>query len=104
MDHPFVVVQSLITPVISGIDFMQKHGLVLDFTITPVTIHSKKMSVNCQPDVQPLLNAMKKDKIKVAAVPSISQSTDDTITVQSLSLIQQVMTYPTAVTLPFCLL
>ena len=33
-DHPFVVVQSLITPVILGIDFMQKHGLVLDFTTT----------------------------------------------------------------------
>ena len=57
---------------------MQKHGLVLDFTITPVTIHSQTMSINCQPDVQPLLNAMK-DKMKVAAIPSISQSTDDTI-------------------------
>ena len=36
MDHSFVVVQSLITPVILGIDFMQKHGLVLDFTTTPL--------------------------------------------------------------------
>ena len=44
------------------IDFMQKHGLVLDFTTIPVTIHSQTMSINCQPDVQPLLNAMKKTK------------------------------------------
>ena len=37
VDHSFVLVQSLITPVILGIDFMQKHGLVLDFTTTPIT-------------------------------------------------------------------
>ena len=40
VDDLFVVVQSLITPVILDIDFMHKHGLVLDFTTTPITIHS----------------------------------------------------------------
>ena len=37
MDHLFVVARSLIknTPVVLGIDFMQKHGLVLDFTTIP---------------------------------------------------------------------
>ena len=50
VNHLFVVVRSLITPVILGIDFMHKHGLVLDFTTTPITVHNHTMSVDCQPD------------------------------------------------------
>ena len=38
VDHPLVVVKSLITPVILGIDFLQAHGLILDFTTTPVEL------------------------------------------------------------------
>ena len=34
--HDFVVLDSLVTPVILGIDFLQQNGLVLDFTCTPV--------------------------------------------------------------------
>jgi len=48
-DHLFIVVQSLITPVILGIDFMQKHRLVLEFTTTPVTVSSQY-----QPGVAPV--------------------------------------------------
>ena len=36
--HPLIVVQSLIAPVILGLDFLQKHRLVLDFTSSPVKI------------------------------------------------------------------
>ena len=81
VDHSFIVVQSLITPVILGIDFMQKHGLVLDFTTTPITIRSQTLHLRCQSDhdVEPLLSAMRKVKMKVAAVPSMSQSTEEMI-------------------------
>jgi len=37
--HDFVVVDSLVTPMILGIDFPQQNGLVLDFICTPVRIH-----------------------------------------------------------------
>ena len=37
-EHPMIVVRSLITQVILGMDFLQKHGLVLDFTTMPVNI------------------------------------------------------------------
>ena len=79
VDHSFVLVQSLITPVTLGIDFMQKHGLVLDFTTTPITISIQTIHVNCQPDhdLEPLLSAMRKVKLKVAAIPSMSQSIED---------------------------
>ena len=73
VNHLFVVVQSLITPVILGIDFMHKHGLVLDFTTTPITVRNHTMSVDCQPDLKRLL------KMEVAAVPSTFQSTDETV-------------------------
>ena len=73
VDHSFVLVQSLITPVTLGIDFMQKHGLVLDFTTTPITISIQTIHVNCQPDhdLEPLLSAMRKVKLKVAAIPML---------------------------------
>ena len=35
--HDFVVVDSLVTPVILGIDFLQQNGLVLDFTCIDFT-------------------------------------------------------------------
>ena len=37
-NYNFIVVHSLITPVILGMGFLQKHGIVLDFTTMPVTI------------------------------------------------------------------
>ncbi len=38
VDHSFVVVHSLITPVILGIDFLRKHRLVLHFTSIPIGV------------------------------------------------------------------
>ena len=36
--HNFLVVDKLITPVILGIDFLQQHGLTINFSHTPVSI------------------------------------------------------------------
>ena len=38
LTHDFLVVDKLITPVILGIDFLQKHGLTLNFSHSPVVI------------------------------------------------------------------
>ena len=35
----FIVVKNLVAPVILGVDFLCKNGLILDFTSTPVTVH-----------------------------------------------------------------
>ena len=40
LPHNFVVVESLVSPVIMGIDFLHNNGLVLDFTNLPVTVHT----------------------------------------------------------------
>ena len=105
VDHSFVLVQLLITPVILGIDFMQKHGLVLDFTTTYIIICIQTIHVNCQPDhdLEPLLSAMRKVKLKVAAIPSISQSIEDDC---EIPIFYALPSYelPNVVILTFCLL
>ena len=39
--HNFIIVSSLIAPIILGIDFFQQHNLVLDFTESTVQIYPK---------------------------------------------------------------
>ena len=40
VEHPFVVVKSLIAGAILGIDFLRQHELVLDFTFSPIKVLS----------------------------------------------------------------
>ena len=39
MSHSFLVVKSLISPVIVGVDFLQQQHLSLDFSYCPVRVH-----------------------------------------------------------------
>lgn len=48
--HEFVVVKTLVAPVILGIDFLQGNKLMLDFTQNPVAISSKLPKVTPQTD------------------------------------------------------
>ena len=43
MLHNFVVVNSLVVPVILGVGFLQTHGVLLDFSTTPVKFGTTKM-------------------------------------------------------------
>ena len=43
--HEFVVLKTLVVPVILGSDFLQGNGQVLDFTQNPVTIVNKLSKV-----------------------------------------------------------
>ena len=40
VSHEFVVVKTLVAPVILGVDFLHKHGFMLDFTHNPVMVSS----------------------------------------------------------------
>ena len=74
--HSLVVVQSLIVPV----DFLQQHGLTLDFTTMPVTIQKKSTTCDSyQPEVQPIVEELRKIKTKVCAVSMVTESMEDTI-------------------------
>ena len=41
--HDFVVVESLVTPVILGVDFLHENALVLDFAETPAVIQPARV-------------------------------------------------------------
>ena len=82
VEHPMTVVQSLITQVILGMDFLQKHGLVLDFTTTPVhvTAHAGMSGDDGQKqELQPIVQAARKVKAKVCAVEAKIQLTEQVI-------------------------
>ena len=65
VNHNFVVVHSLIAPVILGVNFLQKYNLVLDFTSTPVSITSKAVNEweALQKSIKLLIDACKKTRI-----------------------------------------
>ena len=44
-EHGFLVINSLITPVILGIDFLSKHKVRLDYSTDPVSIHVGGLAV-----------------------------------------------------------
>lgn len=46
IEHEFLVVQNLVSPVILGVDFMQQHGVVLDFSADPVGIRFSTSSTS----------------------------------------------------------
>ena len=48
--HEFVVVKSLVTPVILGVDFLSENGLVLDFSQTPILVQSS--SLRSRPSIE----------------------------------------------------
>ena len=79
-DHSFIVVHSLITSVILGMDFLQKHGIVLDFTKMPVTIQDKKRPpTNTHSELQPILEPTRKNKSTICAIATITESDEDII-------------------------
>jgi len=62
--HEFVVVKSLVAPVILGIDFLQRNGLILDFTQNPVAV-SNRPSKGSDPTI---------DSVAIAQVVPIFES------------------------------
>ena len=91
VDHNFVVVHSLITPVILGIDFLHKHGIVLDFTTTPVTIQNMNPPPNIPTEAQPILESARHTISKVCTVASIADSSEDII--DNCAVFDAVITY-----------
>ena len=54
--HNFLVVKSLITPAILGMDFLQKHKIVLDFSTMPVTVTQMQDKAHARVPAVPSLN------------------------------------------------
>ena len=79
VSHDFVIVHSLIAPVILGVDFLQKYNLVLDFTSNPVCITSKAAddSEMLPKSMKPIVDIAK--KAKICAVQAYDEPAGETI-------------------------
>ena len=60
-------------------DFLQKHGIVLDFTTIPVTIQDKRPPTNKHSELQPILEAARKTKNTICAIAAITELDEDII-------------------------
>ena len=74
-----MVVHSLISPVILGIDFLQKYKLVLDFTSSPVSVTSKPVDglETLPKSMKPIVDTSK--KAKICAVQAFEETAGETI-------------------------
>ena len=102
MMHNFVVVESLVSPVIR--DFLQENALVLDFGKTPVTVHHaeagtlQQLGADATPHVFAMYEASQKMRTKVCAVAAVEEPNTDVVDECAVPLFQN----PTTVELPEC--
>ena len=104
--HEFVVVQSLVAPVILGTDFLHNNALLLDFTKTPVrvcsdSIQSAKTDIESTAVVemvQPMYQSARKEQVKTCAIVGIEQPGTDVIDECAVPMYQK----PASIDLPEC--
>ena len=92
----FLVVTSLITPVILGLDFMGRHQVTLDFTTTPVGIHfsgSKLRYQEIPQELREMWNVRCNEKSKVCAAAILEDSTVDRVGECSIPLFSKDTSY-----------
>ena len=88
--HQFLIVDSLIYPVILGTDFLYKHHLCLDFTFSPVTVQQS----GCELDsVRPLWEATVDAKAKRCITAAIGTSDHDIVDECSVPCYNEPLTY-----------
>ena len=70
----FVVVSSLIAPVILGLDFFQQHGLILDFTGGDIKIYAKRVPRSPPDYLQPLWEETQRNIPHIGTIAAIGNS------------------------------
>ena len=94
VDHCLVVVRSLITPVILGIDFMQEHGIVLDFATNPIRITQQAVAdYTLSRHDRDALSAAIKTKVKVCAVQAEPELSEEALDDCAIPLFGQAIAY-----------
>ena len=80
--QPFVVVASLIAPVILGMDFLRTHGIILDFASRPITVMPRpSLTTICEglKGLQPIVDAVTLAKRKLCAAVTIGETAEDMV-------------------------
>lgn len=97
----FLVVDSLIVPVILGYDFMTKHKITLDFTTRPVGVHFNGAQIaqhEVPEEVQEMWNTRRNEKSKVCAAAIVEDNSIDTVDECSIPVFKKETSYD----LPTC--
>ena len=80
VNYMFVMVNTLITPAILGMDFLQQHGIVIDFASTPVKIFLPPATENnTDPILRPILQTECNRWTKHCAIVSLAESKEDQV-------------------------
>ena len=106
VQHSLVVVKSLITPVILGIDFLQDHGLILDFSTTPIKVTQHTTGTVVQEigeNEKSALLAAWKTKAKVCAITECYDLSEESLDECAIPLFGNPITYdvPTDIRVQF---
>ena len=92
----FLVVDSLIAPVILGIDFMKRHKVTLDFTTTPIGVHFHGIELSQQElpqELREMWDTRRNEKSKVCATAMLDDSTADPVDECSIPLFNEKTRY-----------
>ena len=84
VEHPFMVVKSLIAGVILGIDFLRQHELVLDFAFSPIKVLSHNQPVvaadnHISPYVQQIWKRASKVNGELGTIMAIGECAEDVV-------------------------
>ena len=102
--HDFAIVDSLVVPVILGVDFLQEKELVLDFTQRPVGICLAKSSPQMDTLQVPMYSEERKMQAKACAITVLDKPDSDIVNV-SWALFPTIGdTFPTLPTLQLLLM
>ena len=84
--HEFVVVESLVAPIILGVDFLHDNSFVLDFTQSPVVVRHAKPGPQPQPSaslttdpVESIYKAEWETQTRACAIATLEQPETDVI-------------------------
>jgi len=78
-NHSLVIFDSLISPVILGLDFLCKHKITVDFSSSPVNLTILQANYQNLQDLVPLFDAKKKNKAKICAVEALTEPSEESI-------------------------
>ena len=98
--HSFIVVNTLITPAILGIDFLQQHGITIDFASSPIDISIPPVTdkTALDPCLKSVLEAERAIRTKNCAVISACNAAEDQVEDYAIPVFSNV----SSVELPEC--
>ena len=78
-NHSLVIVDSLISPVILGLNFLCNHKLTVNFLSSPVNLTIPQASDQNLQDLLPLFDTNTKNKAKICAVEALIEPSEKSI-------------------------